>query len=162
MNAQTLILQLQAAAVQPASVPEDQLRTLAQTYSAAWPRVAARLQTCVLYLRQGFRSEAIRLADLEPNLLDQINSLNFPQRNAWMHIASQLGVPTADLSFPLAMELNEAYDGLEAYRELVSEFRLLNILKRPVAERVTVLKLLQSAEPRRAVWDENQARLVGQ
>lgn len=160
MNAQALVLRLQGALAQPTSLTEDQVRTLAQTYAAACAQVASRLTTCVLYLRQGFRSEALRLADLEPNLLDQVNALNFPQRAAWVQMAAKGGITTSELAFPLAVELNEAYDGFEAHRELISEFRLLNILRRPVSERATVLKRLQVAEPGRKVWDENLARLT--
>ena len=162
MNASALILQLQAALAQPAAQTEDQLRKLAQDYAAACSSVVQRLTTCVLYLRQGFRSEALRLAELEPNLLDEINGLNFAQRAAWVQLATQLGVPTVELSFPLAVEVNDAYDGLEANRELVSEFRLLNTLRRPAAERVAVLQQLRIAEPGRRVWDENLARLSSQ
>jgi hypothetical protein len=160
MNIQALILQLQAALAQPSTYSEEQLRKAAQDYAAACAAIGQRLTTCILYLRQGFRSEALRLADLEPNLLDQINSLNFPQRSAWMQLATQLGIATGELSFPLAMELNEAYDGLEAHRELVGEFRLLNILRRSAAERANVLQLLKTAEPARKIWDENLSRLA--
>jgi ABC-type transporter Mla subunit MlaD len=50
----------------------DSLRALAAAYAAACKEANDRLRRCDEFLRQGLRSEAIRFAEAEPNLLDQL------------------------------------------------------------------------------------------
>jgi len=159
MNSQSLVLQIQLALSQLQSTPEPTLRNLAQEYAAASAAVNSRLMHCVLYLRQGFRSEALRLCEIEPNLLDEVNQLNFAQRGTWIAVAGQLGVQTLELSLGLAMELNDAYDGFAKVRDLAAEYRWHNTLRSSPQERSNVLKSLQALEPNSPVWRENLARL---
>jgi len=159
MNTQSLILQIQMALSQLKSTPEPTLRNLAQNYADATATLNTRLMRCVLYLRQGFRSEALRLCETEPNLLDAINQLNFPQRAAWVSVAGQLGVNTLDLSIPLAMEINDAYDVFGKVKQLCAEHRYLNTVRASVQDRSNVLRALQAQEPQNPAWREGLTRL---
>ena len=60
----------------------DFLRGAAADYSVACDEINERLRRCGALLRQGLRSEAIHLAEIEPNLLDVVATLDFPERAA--------------------------------------------------------------------------------
>ncbi len=130
-----------------------------QLYAEKCNAVNRRLGDAALFLRSKFRSEAIRICEMEPNLVDEIQILNFPERAAWVGIATPLGVSTPDLYFDLAVEVNDAYDGHLAQEALVNEYRKLNTLRAPAAEREEALKKLSAAEPYNEVWKENLTRL---
>jgi len=54
----------------------DQLTQLAKSYVEACGEANKRLRRCDDFLRQGLRSEAIRYAEAEPSLLDQVAILD--------------------------------------------------------------------------------------
>lgn len=159
MNAQNLVLKLQIMLPQVQGLPPQEVRTVVQDLADVNGEVNRRLSQCILYLRQGYRSEALRLCEITPNLLDEINHLNFPQRAAWVAIAAQLGVSVADIPMPFAMELNDAYEMHQKVRELTAEFRWQNASRVPVNERLAVLTELRALEPGNPVWQDNLSRL---
>ena len=65
-----------------------------------------RLRECGDLLRKGHRSEAIQLAKIEPDLLDMVQLLEFPEREAWLkHLSPE---PPPELELVIAAELNQA------------------------------------------------------
>jgi hypothetical protein len=59
------------------------LDSLASTYAEACIEFNQRMGRCHRLLQQGLRSEAIQLAESEPNLLDSLSALDFPERADW-------------------------------------------------------------------------------
>src|SRR5437868_150507 len=70
----------------------DFLISAAADYSVACDEVNERLRKCGGLLRQGLRSEAIQLADVEPNLLDVVAVLDFMERRQWEEVIVHYGV----------------------------------------------------------------------
>ncbi len=88
----------------------DFLRQAAAEYSMACDEVNDRLRKCGAFLRQGLRSEAIQLGENEPNLLDIVAILDFPERTEWLGMAITCGLaPPTPLKLDVAAELNQAY-----------------------------------------------------
>ena len=74
------------------------LESLASSYAEACVEVNQRMGRCHRLLQQGLRSEAIQLADSEPNLLDSLAALDFPERADWdelMQIYNLAAAPEA-------------------------------------------------------------------
>src|ERR1700722_10069861 len=63
------------------------LESLASTYAEACVEVNQRMGRCHRLLQQGLRSEAIQLAESEPNLLESLTALDFPERVDWDELA---------------------------------------------------------------------------
>lgn len=159
MSAQNLVPRLQVAAAHPQSHSHDELKKFAEDYAKACAEANARIIRAIYYLRRGFRGEAVRMCELEPNLIDEINCLNFRERPNWIAVAEGVGVSTPDVSFNLAVELNNAYKAYQHNRGQVAEFRKLNTLRQPLADRVSALHNLRMAEPQNPIWEDNLARL---
>jgi len=160
MSARTLVFNLNLAVSQTTGKTERELRDLAESYAQACSQVNERLARCVLYLRQGYRSEAIRLSEIEPNLLDQVHELEFPARSNWVEVARSIGISTPALSMDLAVELMDAYEAHEQTSTLAATLRLLNALRRPASERIVVLQRLLELEPYNVVWQDNLKELA--
>ncbi|QEG38604.1 hypothetical protein UC8_05610 [Roseimaritima ulvae] len=159
MVAKDLVFDLQLAASYPSSKSEQELLVLAQQYADACSRTNERIFECVKLLRVGMRSEAIRLAELEPNILDELSSLNFGERGAWLALAEQLGVPTPDPAFEMAREISDAYDQHEETKGLACQLRLQNIYRRPKEERLQTLEKLLQVDPNNPAWLRNYSLL---
>src|SRR5437763_812023 len=83
----------------------DFLRAAAADYSIACDEVNDRLRQCGTLLRQGLRSESIQLADIEPNLLDVVAILDFPERDLWIETSGLYGLaPPTPLMLDVAAE----------------------------------------------------------
>jgi len=78
-------------------------------YYEACSETNRRLRKCGDLLRKGDRSEAILLAQTEPDLLDMVSVLDFPERGAWLELLKlQSLAPPPELLFEIALELNQA------------------------------------------------------
>jgi len=75
-------------------------------YYEACSETNRRLRECGDLLRKGHRSEAIQLAKIEPDLLDMVQLLEFPEREAWLKHLSL--APPPELDLVIAAELNQA------------------------------------------------------
>src|SRR4051812_38095565 len=68
------------------SVPSDRLESAAKDYSDACASANRRLELCARFLSQGLRSEAVHLAEVEPNLIVLTAGLSFPERVRWLEL----------------------------------------------------------------------------
>ena len=62
---------------------DDFLQGVAADYSLAIDEANERLRQCGALFRKGLRSEAIQLCEIEPNLLEIVEILDFPERESW-------------------------------------------------------------------------------
>src|SRR5437016_310907 len=62
---------------------DDKLRRAAEAYANACQQANERLSRCADLLSHGMRSEALRLAELTPDLLELVTELDFPERQDW-------------------------------------------------------------------------------
>ena len=134
----------------------DFLRAAAADYSIACDEVNERLHQCGSLLRQGLRSEAIQVAEIEPNLLDTTALLDFPERAQWVETAGRCGIaaPTP-LLLDVAAELNEAYGLEQPLGTLLQQHRLLALARGPLAARIGVLRALADMDAGNPVWQED-------
>jgi hypothetical protein len=73
--------------------PREMLEAISQDYVAACEDANERLRECQELLRMGLRAEAIQRCEVEPNLLDLVTALDFPERGQWCELlkASRAG-----------------------------------------------------------------------
>jgi uncharacterized protein YycO len=127
---------------------------LANQYAEAIDKTNRRLQSCEAYLREGSRSEAIRECEEKPNLLDLFTLLDFPRNAEWEAvIQSHNLLPPDKLIGEVAQELNLAYDKEGEINSLLKSHRLLALARRPIVERLPVLRELAKVDPNQMHWE---------
>lgn len=135
---------------------EDFLQGVAADYSLAIDEANERLRQCGTLLRKGLRSEAIQLCEVEPNLLDVVQTLDLPERESWNELLSLNGLVTPpSLLLEVAANLNEAYSVDQPLAALLQRHRLLAMSRGPIKLRLETLRSLAEADPENAVWDQD-------
>ncbi|WDI43734.1 hypothetical protein [Bremerella sp. P1] len=134
----------------------DELRQLASSYSAACRSVNQRLRRCGEFLRLGLRSEAIQFAEAEPNLLELVTRLDFPEREAWEELVTMYQLPRMEpLLLDMAEMLNEAYADQEPLTKLLTTHRLMALAKSPLKQRLDVVRKLADLDLQASFWDDD-------
>ena len=135
---------------------DDFLQGAAADYSLAIDEANERLRQCGTLLRKGLRSEAIRLCEVEPNLLDVVEILDFPERDNLNELLSlhHLSSP-ATLMLDVAANLNEAYALEKPLATLLERHRLLAMSHAPIKLRAETLRSLAVADPENPIWDQD-------
>ncbi len=94
-------------------------------------------------LKAGLRSEAIQQCEVEPNLLDVVATLDFPERDYWVQLLNQYGHPSSGpLLMDVAADLNEAYAEEQPLETLLDRHRLLALAHSPLRLRIKTLRQL--------------------
>lgn len=134
----------------------DDLKELAREYAGACREANARLRKCGDFLKQGLRSEAIQLADTEPNLFDQIAMLDFEDRDLWDEVVALYELERAEpIARHLAEALNEAYVEQQPLEALLDRHRLLALGRAPLSRRLEVLRDIAALDDMSLHWDED-------
>ncbi|MCL2117535.1 MAG: hypothetical protein FWH27_03805 [Planctomycetaceae bacterium] len=152
-NHQILIDEIRGTFASDELISPDLYRSLAEDYAKACKDMIGRLKACVAYLRSGNTAEAVRLADVEPNLFDIYNLLDFPEREEWVCVLESFGYKLPP-PFPkeLARQLNDAYCQSASLEPLQKRYRVLAIERAPLAERLQVLRSIAAADPINPSW----------
>ncbi|MCF0233787.1 MAG: hypothetical protein HUK22_02260 [Thermoguttaceae bacterium] len=140
--------------------PTEDLRTLAEEYSQACLEVNRRLADCAKFLRSGNPSEALRLAETAPNVLDLCNLLDFPERAVWDDVCQtyRLTRPTP-FSAETIESLNAAFEEIKAVDGLLRRNRFLALARAPLTDRLEVLYALAAADPTNLTWSDSIPQL---
>lgn len=134
----------------------DMLRLGVADYAVACDEANERLRQCNALLKQGLRSEAIQACEVEPNLLDVVATLDFPERDQLVAIAQQNSLaPPPALSLDMASELNEAYAIQAPLESLLRQHRLLAIARGPLAPRLKTLRSIARLDKHNLVWQDD-------
>ncbi len=153
MAAPQLVIQIQAIVRSPGSYPQDQIKKVAQNYADACSQANKRLLQSTLYLKQGFRFEALRRIQEKPALLGEVDALlRFSEREQWAKLSNDAGVSIPRIDFQLAEELNELFEISDVQRKLAAEFRTLNLQRSPLEQRIAKLKEMCAADPSNTLW----------
>lgn len=97
---------------------------VAADYVVAVNTVNRRLNTCMAYLAEAQQSEAIRIAEEHPALLDECATLSFVQLPAWQELCRQNGWPLAETINEYSIEkLNAVYASASALEPLLKLYR---------------------------------------
>ncbi|MGQ9504085.1 MAG: hypothetical protein ACUVQR_04165 [Thermogutta sp.] len=153
---QTTVDRIEQALASFGAVSDEELLQLAEDYAEACNEANHRLQEIHHLIRAGERSEAIRRAEMPPKLLDTVEILDFPDRDAWTDICTLKHLPTPpELLVNYLLELNEAYRVEEGLSGLLRQHRTLALAQAPLRKRLAVLRELARAEPENPVWRED-------
>ncbi|MCL2117595.1 MAG: hypothetical protein FWH27_04105 [Planctomycetaceae bacterium] len=136
------------------------LHQLAEQYAGACEELNGRLRSCSFALRQGNITEAVRLAEMEPNLLDVYTILDFPERDEWVEAVSTLALAVPPpLPVEYARELNDAYRAQNVLEPHLKRFRLAVLARASLSERLTLLREIARVEPQNIAWQRDQESL---
>lgn len=113
----------------------------------------ARLKHCDELLRRGLRQEALQECEEEPNLLDLVTRLDFPEWDAWADYVIQYALPPQPpLLLDVAAELNEAYSKAQSLDGLLRMHRLHSLARSPLPVRIGVLRNIAAKDPQNPAW----------
>ncbi|HZW35213.1 MAG TPA: hypothetical protein VFF52_31110, partial [Isosphaeraceae bacterium] len=133
------------------------LAALATSYAGACHEITQRLGRCHRLLQQGLRSEAIQLAESEPNLLETLAALDFPERAEWDDLVHLHDLePAPRLPIEPARLLNEAYAEENPLQDLLRRHRRLALQRAPLRSRIAVVRQLAAQDPANAIWVDEQ------
>jgi hypothetical protein len=137
-------------------VPADLVELRSTEYSRACREVNDRLRKCHDALLRGLRSDAIHLAEAEPNLLDLVAMLDFPELAAWKQLCltHELLAPP-ELLIEMAGALNEAYASELPLSNLMANHRVMALARAPLDERLTVMRRIAELDPASNFWDDD-------
>lgn len=115
-----------------------------------------RLRECDALLAEGHRSEAIQLAEQEPNLLEVVSILDFPELPEWNDFVAELGLTvTPDLQIDIATDINGAYNEDEPLERLLRKFRVLSLARSPLRTRIDLLRQIAKRDPGTSYWKDD-------
>lgn len=98
--------------------------SVATAYANAVNQANRRLNTCMSYLSEGQHSEAIRIAEENPALLDECAMLSFVQFPMWQSLCMENGWDSADTINEYSIEkLNAIYGSATALEPLLKTYR---------------------------------------
>ena len=115
-----------------------------------------RLRECDALLAEGHRSEAIQLAEQEPNLLEVVSILDFPELPEWNDFVAELGLTvTPELQIDIATDINGAYSEDEPLERLLRKFRVLSLARAPLRSRIDLLRQIARRDPGTSYWKDD-------
>src|SRR4051812_33531829 len=147
-------------------VEEAVLYELSEGYAKACAEANERLTGCTRLLGQGLRGEAIHQAEIEPNLLSMLTTLDFPERPDWDALVDANELFRAQpLNLDAAAALNEAYALHDPLRDLLRRHRRMALAQVPLTKRIELLRAIAAQDPDTPLWREDvkeyeQARLT--
>ena len=134
----------------------QELRDLATAYVELCRAVNDRIRRCGQLLRQGLKTEAVNLAEADPNLLDQLTALDFPERDAWQQWCVQYGLPEPPpLDLESAGAINEAYTAVQPLEVLLAKHRRLALAMAPLPLRLVVMREIAKADKSANFWADD-------
>ena len=115
-----------------------------------------RLRQVGQLLKRGLRGEALQLTEEEPNLLDFVGMLDFPELPAWRELLKRWGMaPPPALLIDLAADINQAYADQQPLESLLKQHRLLALARAPLAARTRILRQIRQADAANMAWEED-------
>lgn len=144
----------------------EEMTEWAIQYANACREVNVRLRQCRDYLQDGFRSEAVHLANKHPPILDVVTALDFPELDQWRELCAERGaVQPPAVAADLAQALNDAYTEEMPLKGLLTTHRVLNLAQAPLPARISVVRQIAAADDTSAHWMDDlealeQARLT--
>lgn len=124
-------------------------------YKDACLKTNERLRQCESLLKRGLRSEAIQLCEIEPNLIDVVATLDFPDRPDAAAALRQLRLALPPLDVEIAAQLNEAYAEQQPLESLLGKHRYLALASSPLRDRLKVLRKIAEVDTMNPIWLED-------
>jgi len=151
-----IIEAIRIAVRSPEAADPDLLSDDAAQFSEAVAEVNERLRDAGKLLQKGLRVEAVQLCQTEPNVLELVQVLDFPERDSWGQLVNYWQwPPPPDLHLEIATSLDTAYAELQTLDPLLRKYRRLNLQRAPLAERGMVLRQLHHTDPHNHLWRDS-------
>ena len=153
---QRLVEEINTAMAAGGHADADLLAETASQYGEATSAINVRLQSAHDLLQKGMASEAIQECELEPNLLDMVQILDFPQRLQWYDLIQSWGwPPPPELRVDLAGALDKSYFEVQEIDVLLRQYRLLALGRAPLEQRMQILQQLIQKDPGNPLWQNS-------
>lgn len=134
----------------------EQLERLHSELDAEIRSANKRLRECDALLSEGHRSEAIQLAEQEPNLLEVVSILDFHELAEWNDFVAELGLTvTPELQIDIATDINGSYSEDEPLERLMKKFRVLSLARAPLRSRIDLLRQIAKRDVGTAYWKDD-------
>lgn len=115
-----------------------------------------RLRECDTLLANGHRSEAIQLAEQEPNLLEMVGILDLPELLEWNDFVAEHGIKVApDLAIEIATDLNHAYSDDTPLEGYLNRLRVYSIGRAPLRTRIDILRKISKLDVESPHWQDD-------
>ncbi|MGL6226610.1 MAG: hypothetical protein ACRC10_08285 [Thermoguttaceae bacterium] len=134
-----------------------ELVQLAEDYAQLCTQVNERMKLSIPFLREGNLSEALRLVEMKPNVLELYALLESIDRSKWIDMVTlcDYQIP-AQLNSDLARDLQKAYEQHQEQLPHLKKFRLLAFAGAPISMRLPVLRQLLLLAPENTRWAEDR------
>ncbi|MCL2745177.1 MAG: hypothetical protein FWE67_15145, partial [Planctomycetaceae bacterium] len=153
---EALIENINTAIAFPETVPIEWIRGYAQRYTEISTEVSRRMIQCIQHLRAGNIAEGIRLAELQPNLLEMYLLLDFTARDEWIEIISPLGFVIPPLPAEMFRELDDSYLTMTQLEPLLRQHRLHALNGSSVRKRLSIIRAIAKIDIENIFWIEDQ------
>lgn len=151
-----LVDEIQQVLMSESFPSEEEVMDLAGRHEDLVSAAAKRLKAVDSLLSRGLRSEAIELAEREPNLNEVAIGLDFPELDAWNELLGQFEMqPIPALPADVAAELNDAYGTTLPVEKLLQRHRSAALARAPLALRIDILRRLCAADGANPVWPKD-------
>ncbi len=135
---------------------DPEIQQIWMSYRTICTEINSRLAECVELISTGFWYDAVRLAEIEPDLLNAIQLLDFEARPAWEQLAVDFGWKRlAGVAFDRAESLHRAYEVKETLQPLMKRHIELALVRAPLDERIAVMKKLAASDPYCSTWRQD-------
>lgn len=134
----------------------DLLKDLVSAYAEQCRAANQRLRRCEEFLKKGLRSEAIQFAQSEPDLLDVVTALDFPEFAQLESVLQFYGLPAPPrLQLVIAEALNQAYAEKKPLEDLLRQHRRLALARASLPARLEVMRKIAQMDSQNLVWVED-------
>ena len=135
---------------------KEAMRELDERYARAIGEVNERLRECGALLDSGLRTEAIHRCEAEPNLLNIVAIIDFPEFDVWVDFAKQFSCPGPPrILTEIAEQLNDAYNEEASLGDLLRQHRLHALLRSPLPTRLAILRTLAHRDSGTPIWQDD-------
>lgn len=133
-----------------------EIEALARQYAEACRLANERLTRCGGFLAKGLRTQAIQVAEAEPDLLEFVGVLNFEELDEWQEVAGTYGLERfQSLKMDIANSISEAYGIDKQLEVLFKTNRRLALVRAPLNERLAVMREIAAVDVGTSYWRED-------
>ena len=161
-----LVKDIQDLLISPFGVNEAELMDVAGRHEEFVAETSEWMLAVDKLLQKGLRTEAIELAERDPNLNEVIIALDFPELDAWNELLLKNDMqPVSELPEGVAEDLNDAYGVSSSLEKLMQQHRGAALARAPLSTRLQILRLLENKDRANPAWaqdirDFEKARLT--
>ena len=129
---------------------------IAHKYHEQCRAINDRLARCSDYLRRGLRSEAVHLAECQPNVLQAAEDIQSPGAIEMERLYHSLGMTAPEEpNYTILEELRTACETEQSLAMLLAQHRTLAVGRAPLQQRLAVLYELAKRDPENQTWQND-------